>query len=300
MCETIKLGTEMRSLSFRVTDAQKEFIDEILVKVDASKKGDALFKLCQYYAKQVEHIDFTPEQDSYRKIIGCVKPEEVEVKEISLKLARQIIVKNHYSHAWPHNNIIALGYYAGNKLLGVLCYGLGAAKNLIPSVCEGVSKDEGLELTRLFSFDWGPKNIESYMISQSFKYLQANFPKIKVLVSFADPSEGHQGTIYQATNWIYTGKSKGANFYKVNDRVTHPRTFSDLPERVKERIKSDPKNKVWKEGKHRYVYLLGSKKQRKALRKSLKLPVLPYPKCDAKGEKKSEVEEIIGEGGWAA
>jgi hypothetical protein len=33
--------------------------------------------------------------------------------------------------------------------------------------------------------------------------------------------------------------------------------------------------------KHRYVYILGNKTQRKQRRNLLKLPVLPYPKADA-------------------
>jgi hypothetical protein len=36
------------------------------------------------------------------------------------------------------------------------------------------------------------------------------------------------------------------------------------------------------EPKHRYVYFVGSKTQKKAMRKALKYPVLPYPKGESK------------------
>ena len=98
--------------------------------------------------EQIEGIDFEPEQDSYEKIIGTVKPEDIEVKEINMRLAQKIIEKHHYSHAWPRSNILALGFYADDKLLGVICYGKGAAKNLIPSICKGAKEEWTLERSR--------------------------------------------------------------------------------------------------------------------------------------------------------
>ena len=49
------------------------------------------------------------------------------------------------------------------------------------------------------------KNIESYCIAQSFKWLKQFDKNVKVLVSYADPDVNHAGGIYQATNWIYQG-----------------------------------------------------------------------------------------------
>ncbi len=277
MVKNIKFGEDNVSISFNVTPEQKDFIESVIMKVDSFKKGDALFQLCKYYTRAVEGIDFTPNQESYKRIIGPVKPKDIIVKELNLKLAKKIILGNHYSHSWP-NTSVALGYYARNKLLGVVCFGVGANKSLIPSVCRGVRADEGYELVRLFAFNWAPRNIESFMISQSIKYLQKNYPHIKVLVSFADPAQGHLGIIYQATNWLYTGKGDGEFFFKHKGRIIHPRTLSDYPKDKRMKIRHNPKNKVWKDGKHRYIYLLGSKKQRKLLKKCLKLPRLPYPK----------------------
>jgi hypothetical protein len=277
MAKKIHLGEDIVSISFNVTPEQRDFIESVIMKVDSFKKGDALFRLCKYYAMTVEGIDFTPNQDSYKRIIGPVKPKDIMVKELNLKLAKKIIIGNHYSHSWP-NTSVALGYYARNKLIGVVCFGVGANKSLIPSVCKGVNANEGFELVRLFAFDWAPRNIESFMISQSIKYLQKNYPQIKVLVSFADPAQGHLGIIYQATNWIYTGKGKGEFFFRHNGKVIHPRTLSDYPKEKRMKIRRNPKSRVWKEGKHRYVYLLGSRKQRKLLKRCLRLPRLPYPK----------------------
>ena len=63
-----------------------------------------------------------------------------------------------------------------------------------------------LELTRLCVKNGFGSNIESYAISQSFKWLKKYAPDVKVLISYADPEQNHSGFIYQATNWLYQGQ----------------------------------------------------------------------------------------------
>ena len=62
-----------------------------------------------------------------------------------------------------------------------------------------------LELTRLFIHDGYGKNIESLALGLTFKWMKDNAKDIKVLISYADPEQSHDGAIYQATNWIYQG-----------------------------------------------------------------------------------------------
>ena len=46
-----------------------------------------------------------------------------------------------------------------------------------------------------------------------------------MIVSYADSEQGHYGTIYQATNWIYTGYSTDTNLI-VNGKIQHRRTLT--------------------------------------------------------------------------
>lgn len=63
------------------------------------------------------------------------------------------------------------------------------------------------ELARLYLLDEVPKNAETWLISQSVKYIKRAFPDVKNLVSYADPSAGHKGTIYRAANWREDGRT---------------------------------------------------------------------------------------------
>jgi hypothetical protein len=63
------------------------------------------------------------------------------------------------------------------------------------------------ELSRLYLVDEIPKNAETWLIGKSVKWIRRHNPEVEVLLSYADPSAGHAGTIYKAANWTSDGKT---------------------------------------------------------------------------------------------
>ena len=50
---------------------------------------------------------------------------------------------------------------------------------------------------------------------------------LNFLVTYADPSQGHLGTIYQATNWVYTGISEDMPLYDIGGgKPRHSRSLA--------------------------------------------------------------------------
>jgi len=200
----------------------------------------------------------------------------IEMQEIPHKLAKDIIIKNHYSHTFPAAELY-LGFYIDGKLNTVVLYGQSTASKMADSL-----PGKYWELVRLFSFDWAGKNMESYCIGKSIRYIKEKYKNIKVLVSFADPEQGHDGTIYQATNWLYCGKSQPDEWYIVDGEKIHPRSMvAKYGTRSEGKLKEmgiEFERKLLT-GKHRYVYILGNnKKENRYLKSKLKYDVLPYPK----------------------
>jgi hypothetical protein len=116
-----------------------------------------------------------------------VDKSKVYLQEIDKKTAKRMIIKNHYSHKFSScRYAIGIYYKSENphpffkdmieeKLIGCMTYGYPVGR----SVMKSMFKDEEilqtkniLELTRLFIHDDYGKNIESYCISQSFKWLK--------------------------------------------------------------------------------------------------------------------------------
>ena len=200
----------------------------------------------------------------------------ISMEKVPFNLAKEIIIKNHYSKTFPSAEI-CLGFYIDGKLNTIIVYGKSATSKMTDSL-----PGKYLELVRLFSFDWAGKNMESYCISQSIKYIKEHHPDIKVLVSFADPEQDHNGIVYQATTWLYCGTSQPDEWYIVDGKKIHPRS---MVAKFGTRSESKLRNlgidfeRNFLHGNHRYIYILGSTKSEKNfLKRNLQYNVLPYPK----------------------
>lgn len=88
------------------------------------------------------------------------------------------------------------------------------------------------------------------------------------VVSYADTAWTHVGYVYQACNFLYTGLSAyRTDAFQPNG--LHPRTYE----------KGIPEIRQSRSRKHRYVYLVGDKRQRRKMLAQLKYKVQDkYPK----------------------
>ena len=157
-----------------------------------------------------------------------------------------------------------------------------------------------LELTRLFIHDGYGRNIESFCISKSLKLLKKDFPHIKAIISYADGEVGHKGTIYASCNFFYQGCGDiplmpnysvslvGPPYKWIHSRTVSSTYGSHNVEWLKKKIGHTFYRKK-ESNKHRYFYLLCNKKEKRKIIKSLKHPILPYPK---KNSHTDEIEEI--------
>lgn len=151
------------------------------------------------------------------------------IKEIDYKTAMDIIVEKHYLHRKaPATYKYGLIDKKTKQIVGVITYGSPASPTLQSSICGKEERENVIELTRLWTDDRTPKNTESYFISQTIK----RFPE-DIVVSFADPNQSHRGIVYQATNWIYTGKSSPTTkLIDKNGNDLHFRTFGHMRDAV--------------------------------------------------------------------
>jgi hypothetical protein len=223
---------------------------------------------------------------------------KLSIRPINKSVAKDIIINNHYSGLWTKVSY-AIGLFTSDveehaffanveeKLIGVACYGDPIGRSAGQSITPSLERTEVLELTRLFVFDGYGSNIESWFLSQTFDWLRENAPHIKALISYSDPKVGHNGTIYQATNWLYQGNKLRYNdswSFKWNedDEWHHSRTsyvkYGTNDPKIIQTMVTSPFWIKKEPRKHRYVYILVSGKDRKKLLKELKHPTLPYPK----------------------
>lgn len=221
----------------------------------------------------------------------------VTVREINKAVARDFIEKYHYTKKFSSTRY-ALGifyrkdtghmFFTGENeiLIGCMTYGHPVSNRTVASIVDGIALDEVLELTRLVCLDGYGKNLESYAIGQSFTWLKQNDKRVKVLVSYADPEQSHTGGIYRATNWIYQGcgatKLMPDFSLKLEEHGMwmHSRTVSSkFGNKSIDNLAKKIGHTFWRKeetAKHRYIYFLCDKREKKRMLHNLKIPVIAY------------------------
>lgn len=200
--------------------------------------------------------------------------QSIRIAPIPISVAKTLLVRHHYLHSLPGGTRLAFGVFVGARLLGAMTFGVGPTN--AHRLVREASADDCAVLTRLWLSDGLPHNSESRVLGIVIRALRRH-TNIKFLVSYADPSQGHLGIIYQATNWTYTGLSNAVPLYDLGDGVArHSRSVSHAfgSHSVKYFKAHDVDIKlVPQTQKHRYVYFLD-----KAWRSRLQPEPLPYPK----------------------
>lgn len=131
------------------------------------------------------------------------------IAEVSRAEVSQMIECEHYLRRWPGVVMCTLAMRIAAERCG-LKYDRSVGVLVFALPPRETSKRYGgvtWELARLWIDDEMPRNSESWFISQAVRHVRQCHPEVECLVSYADPSAGHQGTIYRAANWIQDGRT---------------------------------------------------------------------------------------------
>ena len=168
-----------------------------------------------------------------------------------------------------------------DKLVGVLQWGCSAQEGikLDRYVKEPIDKSAYLELNRFCMADSEGRNSESQAIALGIKWIKANRPDIRLLVSYAGRKEGNYGYIYQATNWEYLGYFISPGFWLLDGQERHQITLwytykkhCDQSKPFRESI-CELYNDVRQTWTKQFIYI-----QRLDRTLTPASPILPYPK----------------------
>lgn len=175
----------------------------------------------------------------------------------------------HYSKTMPVSKSVFLGVWEHGRYIGAIVFGHGANNRIAAPF--GLTQYEVCELIRVaLTRHRAPV---TRIVSIGLLLLAKKNPALRLVVSYADPSEDHVGGIYQAGNWTYLGQTNGSFEYRLGSRRLHKRAYTGACFGGK--VKQLPSNaiRVATQGKHKYVYALD-----KAWRGKLAAIAKPYPK----------------------
>lgn len=134
---------------------------------------------------------------------------ELKIDWCSHEAAKYAVEHWHYSKSLPVPPLVKVGVWENGKFIGCVIFSRGANNNMLKPY--GLEQTEGCELVRVAL----TKHVTpvSRVVAIAIKFLKARSPTLRLIVSFADPEEGHHGGIYQAGNWLYVGQNAGSTEY---------------------------------------------------------------------------------------
>jgi len=164
-----------------------------------------------------------------------LRKTDFEVRVVSLSIVQQLVKRYHYTHGGSNTATYRHGLFKSGAFFDDECLGVAwwipptksASMATYPKNWQGC-----LSLTRLVVVPGVPKNACSFLLSKSMKMIDRK--RWPCLVTYADESQLHNGTIYKATNWLEVGKTSPEATFVIDGRMIsrkagpHTRTRDEM------------------------------------------------------------------------
>lgn len=163
--------------------------------------------------------------------------------------------RRHYLKRRPGVVPLVLVVEVDGMPMGMICFGLP------PKQTDQRYGVKCWELARVWLDDAIPANAETWAIGQAVKHVARHHPDVGCLVSYADPSVGHEGRMYLAANWQPDGATDEGRQTPRFDMIE--RQTDLLGERVKRFSRAahvgtaTNLERLPRVSKRRYIYRMG-------------------------------------------
>lgn len=225
---------------------------------------------------------------------------------------RAFVERHHYSGSFPAARC-RVGLYRSHELVGVAVFSLPPQPRALPRWC---GTGDSVELGRFVLVDDVPANGETWFLARALDVVAGELG-VRAVLSYSDPTPrttwsgevvmpGHVGTIYQASNARYVGRSRRELLWiDPNGRTVSRRSLSKirLGERgagkaydrlvalgapriapgesgeswVRRALQEGPFRQLRHPGNHAYAFAVGDAPKR--TRRSFPAVAGPYPKA---------------------
>lgn len=151
---------------------------------------------------------------------------DVRIAAVDRDEARALLEKYHYSGTCG-NNSVRYGVFLNDQLIGVCSFGQVTRLESIKDL--GVDSGQYMELTRLcIKPGYNKHNLVSMLLGKSLRSLRMSNRDLRAIVTFADNTYGHDGTVYRAANFLEAGTSPPSYWYvDIGGWAIHKKTVWD-------------------------------------------------------------------------
>lgn len=144
------------------------------------------------------------------------------VRKIDHRTAKYFVETWHYSRRIPTGKNISYAAFIGNTLYAVIVFGIGVN----PYQAKFLGVNRVLEIKRMCRIEPPNKNHPlSRFIAIASRLVKKEFP-FDCLYAFADPEQGHEGTVYRASGFKLHGMTNPEWHLVGKDGIQRHRRFA--------------------------------------------------------------------------
>ena len=160
-------------------------------------------------------------------------PSEFQVQPIRKEEGKAFVMLHHYSGSYPATRA-QVGLFRAGHLVGVAAFSVPMTEGFFEKWLPGVP---AADLGRFVLLDEVPWGTETWFLGQTFAMLPKLLPAVQAITATSDPvprttaagekvTPGHVGTIYQAHNGVWVGRTTPRMHYlDPLGRVLSPRNL---------------------------------------------------------------------------
>ena len=183
----------------------------------------------QNLEEDLEELGITKEQVSQLRIEDfdfsyVDKTDEEQCQEI-----KQFIQRHEWLGKLPNRPTHRFVARLNGTLAGAI---IMAIPNSFSHLLGKENMDKEKLISRGASISWAPKNLGSWLIMNSIRWMAQN-TDFRVFTAYSDPEAKELGTIYQSCNFIYLGQTSGTNKQYFDPEHPERGWFSDREFRKK-------------------------------------------------------------------
>lgn len=195
--------------------------------------------------------------------MGSVVPQEgLWLDWCSYEAAKYAVEHWHYSGTMPAGKTAKIGVWEDGEFIGVVVFSRGGNRYLAHEW--GLPQTQACELTRVALR--AHTATVTRIVAVALRLLKSASPGLRLVVSYADPLQGHHGGIYAGGNWTYVGNAMRGPYVVTPNGYMHGRSATA-------KWGSIAGMKQVQLPKHKYLMPLDD-----AMRKQIEPLRQPYPK----------------------
>jgi len=174
---------------------------------------------------------------SNRPRIPFLDKRRVDVRPCAPNIAQEIYRRFHYIGS-GRNGLVNLGAYSQD--FPDIPFAIAALSEMdiaqLETTFPRLQRRSVLVLSRVFAFNWAPKNSISFLLGAVRQWVRQNSPQVRTLITYVNPNLEFTGGSYMSANWRLLVETPTQYLYLHNDYITY-RTFLQLDPRMQSETK---------------------------------------------------------------